>query len=215
MADPNPGSLSAGRRTVLDGDGDQTSKGMWMSDSTETLDLLSSLEGHRRFLRYTTRNLTDEQAAQRTTVSELCIGGLIKHVSQVERNWARFIVEGPSAMSFGSAASAASADAGSGDAGTDDAGTEAASWERGFQMTGGDTLAGLLEQYEKIAADTDELVRTIDLNEAHPLPAARWFPPGATWTNRRVLLHIIAETSQHSGHADIIREALDGSKTMG
>jgi hypothetical protein len=30
-----------------------------------------------------------------------------------------------------------------------------------------------------------------------------------------VLLHIIAETSQHSGHADIIREALDGSKTMG
>jgi uncharacterized protein DUF664 len=183
---------------------------MRMSDGTETLDLLSSLEGHRRFLRYTARNLTDEQAAQRTTVSELCIGGLIKHVSQVEQNWARFIIEGPSAMSFGSAAGAESAGAGS-----DEAGSEGASWERGFQMTGGDTLAGLLEQYEKIAANTDELVPTIDLNEAHPLPEAPWFPPGATWTNRRVLLHIIAETSQHSGHADIIREALDGSKTMG
>ena len=32
---------------------------------------------------------------------------------------------------------------------------------------------------------------------------------------RRVVLHIIAETSQHAGHADIVREALDGSKTMG
>jgi len=182
-----------------------------MSESTETVDLLSSLEGHRKFLRYTAKDLTDEQAAQRTTVSELCIGGLIKHVSQVEQNWARFIVEGPSARSSSSAA----ADTESDDAGSDSASSQHAAWERGFQMTGGDTLAGLIEQYEKVAAATDELVRTIDLNEAHPLPEAPWFQPGATWTNRRVLLHIIAETSQHSGHADIIREALDGSKTMG
>ena len=32
---------------------------------------------------------------------------------------------------------------------------------------------------------------------------------------RRVLLHVIGETAQHAGHADIIREALDGAKTMG
>jgi hypothetical protein len=32
---------------------------------------------------------------------------------------------------------------------------------------------------------------------------------------RQVLLHLIAETAQHAGHADIIREALDGQKTMG
>jgi hypothetical protein len=30
-----------------------------------------------------------------------------------------------------------------------------------------------------------------------------------------VLVHILAETAQHSGHADIIRESLDGAKTMG
>jgi hypothetical protein len=30
-----------------------------------------------------------------------------------------------------------------------------------------------------------------------------------------VVLHLIAETAQHAGHADIIREALDGKKTMG
>jgi hypothetical protein len=30
-----------------------------------------------------------------------------------------------------------------------------------------------------------------------------------------VILHIIAETRQHAGHADIIRESLDGAKSMG
>jgi uncharacterized protein DUF664 len=54
-----------------------------------------------------------------------------------------------------------------------------------------------------------------DLDVSHPLPSAPWFEPGARWSTRRVLLHIIAETAQHAGHADIIRESLDGSKTMG
>ena len=66
----------------------------------ERADLLASLGKHRHFLRYTTRGLTDEQAATRTTVSELCIGGLVKHVAMVEKQWAKFIVEGPSAMMF-------------------------------------------------------------------------------------------------------------------
>jgi Protein of unknown function (DUF664) len=51
----------------------------------ERADLLETLAKHRNFLRFTARELTDEQAASRTTVSELCIGGLIKHVAAVER----------------------------------------------------------------------------------------------------------------------------------
>ena len=31
----------------------------------------------------------------------------------------------------------------------------------------------------------------------------------------RVFLHIVAETAQHAGHADILRETIDGQKTMG
>jgi hypothetical protein len=53
------------------------------------------------------------------------------------------------------------------------------------------------------------------LDLAHPLPEAPWFEPGASWSARRVLLHVIAETAQHAGHADIIRESLDGAKSMG
>ena len=44
---------------------------------------------------------------------------------------------------------------------------------------------------------------------------APWFEVGARWSARRALLHIIAETAQHAGHADMLREAIDGSKTMG
>jgi hypothetical protein len=54
-----------------------------------------------------------------------------------------------------------------------------------------------------------------DLNSSQSLPEAPWFEPGARWSARRVLLHVIAETAQHAGHADIIRESLDGAKSMG
>jgi hypothetical protein len=94
--------------------------------------------------------------------------------------------------------------------------TAAATWAGGFQMQPGETLAGLLAEYDEVARQTDHLLATVpDLDAGHPLPEAPWFPPGATWSARRALLHIMAETAQHAGHADIIRESLDGSKTMG
>lgn len=159
----------------------------------ERADLLASLARHRYFLRYTTHDLTDEQARLRTTVSELCLGGLIKHVTATERQWLSFILDGPSAM-----------------------GANADEWAGGFRMHEGETLAGLLDEYEQVARRTDELVATLpDLDASHPLPPAPWFEPGARWSARRVLLHVLAETAQHAGHADIIREALDGAKTMG
>jgi hypothetical protein len=83
-------------------------------------------------------------------------------------------------------------------------------------MLPGETLAGILADYERVAARTDEVIRTLpDLDSAHPLPRAPWFQPGARWSARRVVLHLIAEISQHAGHADIIREGLDGAKSMG
>jgi len=165
----------------------------------ERADLAEALATHRNFLRRTASDLTDEQAAARATVSELCIGGIIKHVTAVERTWLRFIVEGPSAMATNFA---------------DPAVRQA--YLDGFRMLPGETLAGLLDDYEAAAAETAGLLATLpDLDVSHPLPQAPWYEPGATRSARRVLVHIIAETAQHAGHADIIRESIDGAKTMG
>jgi uncharacterized damage-inducible protein DinB len=176
---------------------------MTMSAQTvdaERADLLAMLAKHRHFLRFTTRGLSDEQAGQRTTVSELTLGGLIKHVTLVEQNWANFIVDGPS-------------DTGGSPAMTEE---DLAAWREQFRLLPGETLDGVLAAYAEVAERTDDLVRTLpDLNASQPLPSAPWFPPGERWTARRVLMHIIAETAQHSGHADIIRESLDGAKSMG
>jgi len=83
-------------------------------------------------------------------------------------------------------------------------------------MLPGETLSGLLHRYQEVSQRTDEIVATVpDLDVSYPLPEAPWFEPGARWSVRRVLLHVIAETAQHAGHADIIRESLDGAKSMG
>lgn len=161
----------------------------------ERADLLETLRQHRWFLTFTAQGLTDEQAAASPTVSALSIGGLIKHVTAVEENWVRFIEHGTSAMEGSDA--------------------DYENHEANFRMEPGETLAGLIARYQDVAAYTDKLVETVDLDLSHPLPAAPWFPEGKTWSARRVLVHIVAETSQHAGHADIIRETIDGQKTMG
>lgn len=163
-----------------------------MTDTGERADLLQALAKHRGFLRFTVQGLTDEQAAKSTTVSQLSLGGLIKHVATTEDRWMRFATGGAEAME-----------------------AEPVDWEEQHRMGPGDTLTGLLAAYDDTAKRTDELAATLDLDAAHPLPVAPWFEPGATWSVRRVLLHVLAETTQHAGHADIIREALDGQKTMG
>ncbi len=159
----------------------------------ERADLLETLARHRFFLRFTVRDLTDEQAAQTPTASALCLGGLIKHVADTEDMWIRFALGEPEAISG-----------------------DGSDWNERFVMLPGETLSGLLERYAEVARRTDERVANLpDLDVSHPLPAAPWFEPGARWSVRRVVLHVIAETSQHAGHADIIRETLDGAKTMG
>ena len=170
--------------------------------SRERADILDALTVHRLLLRLTVRNLTDQQAASHPTVSALSLGGIIKHVTSVELSWVDFIVNGPAAMSHD----------------FDEMKSEAGAAQRltRFQMLPGETLADLLEHYEEVARRTDDLIATLpDLDTSHSMPEALWFPKGARWSTRRVLLHIIAETTQHAGHADIIRESIDGSKSMG
>lgn len=159
--------------------------------------MVQALDQQRQLLRRTLRDLTDEQARLRPSASELCLGGLIKHVGLTERQWTGFITDGPSAMSGG----------------FDDAARTR--WMSAFEMGPDETIEQIFADYDAVARETDNVVMTADLDATHLLPPAPWFRPGTSWTVRFVVLHILAELAQHSGHADIIRESIDGAKSMG
>ena len=168
-------------------------------------DLLEALAKHRALFWGTVEGLSDEQAAATPTASELCLGGLVKHVAAVERQWCSFIRSGP--------------DDGPGidwsDIDWSAPPPEVLAYRDQFRLVEGETLASVLEDARSAAAETEGLVRTADLGHRWPLPSAPWFPPGATWSVRRVVVHLVAEISQHAGHADILRESIDGRKSMG
>jgi uncharacterized damage-inducible protein DinB len=176
----------------------------------ERRDLVEALRAHRGFLLQTVQGLDEEQATRRSTISVLNIAGLIKHVANTEEGWLRFAKEGPEGMATGNwdqidwndpVIQQRMAD---GDLRHDE-----------FNLLGEETLESTLADYARIAAQTDAFVAEGDLDVVHPLPEAPWFEPGGTRSVRRVLVHIIAETAQHAGHADFLREAIDGAKTMG
>jgi hypothetical protein len=178
----------------------------------ERTELLATLATVRSGLTNTTRGLSDEQAGERPTVSALCLGGLIKHVASIEEGWMRFVVDGPSAMRYDLPDGVTWADFAAGTA------REFPQWaidhQNDFQMLPGDTLVGVVARYEQVAARTEEIIAAVpDLSATHPLPEAPWHEPGTVRSVRRVLMQVIAETAQHAGHADILRETLDGQKS--
>ena len=168
-----------------------------ISTDLERIDLVNALREHRNLLLRTVSGLTDAQARLSPTTSQLCLGGIIKHVALVEEGWVRFIVEGPESQ-------------GPADEGAYEA------HAAGFRVADEETLEDLVARYEAVAQLTDALIAALpSLDASHPLPEAPWFEPGACWSARRALIHIAAETAQHAGHADIIRETIDGAKSMG
>lgn len=177
----------------------------------ERSELLAELATARLALTNATRGLDDAQAGERPTASALCLGGLIKHVASIEEGWLRFVVEGPSAMRYDLPDGVTWADLAAGTA------REFPQWaidhQNDFAMLPGQTLAGVVERYEQVAARSEEVIAAVpDLSATHRLPEAPWHEPGAVRSVRRVLLHVIAETAQHAGHADILRETLDGQR---
>ncbi|MEU1861623.1 DinB family protein [Streptomyces gardneri] len=154
-------------------------------------ELLHALAEQRELLLITVRGISDAQAVQRTTVSELTLGGILKHLTRAEQVWTQIIAKGDGELPEGML-----------------------DMEQ-YRMVDGETLAGLLEQYAAAARTTEDTLAGLpDPGRIVPLPRTPWSPPETVyWSVRRILLHLIRETAQHAGHADIIRETLDGAST--
>jgi len=154
--------------------------------------LLDYLAQQRNGIRYAAHGLTDEQAMASPSVSDLSLGGLVKHAALVEQAWVSFIENGDSAVFL---------------PGDDD-------WADGFRLVDGETLEDVVAFSTDVANHTEKIVADVP-NLGAPLPATQpgvpWIPAGLVWSPRWVLLHLIEETARHAGHADIVRESLDGA----
>lgn len=184
---------------------------------TERSDLIETLDRHHAFLLQTADGLTEEQARAKSTVSALTIASLLKHVAETEDGWIDFAERGREAFEqdavYDSDVDWSAVDEAAQENGGEWGGTE---WEDPrFTLTDEDTLPALRARMEQVQARTRKALEELDLDTSHPLPEAPWFEQGASWSVRRVAVHILAEVSQHAGHADIIREAIDGQRTMG
>ena len=156
--------------------------------------LLAFLAQQRAAVIVTSYGLTDEQARQTPATSALSVGGLIKHLTAVERHWLDMVVQRPKPI--------------------DDIGDAEQGYEDGFRLGPDETLAGVIADYELAAKETEAAVAGIaDLGQAVPVPqGVPWFPADVeAWSVRWVLLHLIEETARHAGHADMVREAIDGA----
>lgn len=141
--------------------------------------------------------LTDELARSTPTVSALSIGGLIKHAAAMQRSWMARVAAAPELPP------------------RDTRPFEEISKEFAEQhvMRPDETLDGLLSAFEADNATSLHLVDTADLDAVVPVPHdIPWFPKNLeAWSVRWVILHVINELARHSGHADIIRESIDGA----
>lgn len=78
-------------------------------------------------------------------------------------------------------------------------------------ILGEDTAESLIAELNSLADRTEQLLSKADLDRRIPVPDQPWFPKDlGTWPARWVALHTIEECARHAGHADIIRESIDG-----
>lgn len=154
----------------------------------ETLN--SFLDFQRATMIRKVEGLTDEQAAsQPVAPSTLSLSGLIKHLSLVEESWFQSVFAGGE---LGEPWSTAPFD--------DDK-----DWE--FNSASEDRLSDLVDMYESACEKSREVVATADsLGEMSEKDTRR-----GKVSLRWILLHMIEETARHAGHADLIRERIDGA----
>lgn len=160
----------------------------------ERTGLLAYLAKQRYALRIAAYGLTDEQARATPTRSALSVGGLIKHVAATERGWIDLVLQRQREQA-----------------------QNADDYFANFRLGPEETLESVLAFYDEVAQETEQAMAEIsDLGQAVPVPkGVPWFPSDVdAWSVRWVLLHLIEETARHAGHADIIRESIDGATAM-
>jgi uncharacterized damage-inducible protein DinB len=162
------------------------------SPSAEAQSLLSVLERYRRTFAWKTSGLDREGLRATTAASSMTLGGLVKHVALVEADWLAVKLAGES---YGSPWEAVDFDA--------DPDWE---WRTGALDAPDDVYAVWGNAVERSRRVVTAVIEERGLDGA----ASFTWPDGRTPSVRAMLLDMIEEYARHTGHADILREAVDG-----
>jgi uncharacterized damage-inducible protein DinB len=157
--------------------------------SNEQEGLLGYLAQMRYVIRVTAHGLTEEQLRATPSASELSVGGLIKHCASTEEGWLGTIRQEPQSVDY-------------------------QRYADNFRLADDETIDDVFARYDRVAEQTEKTITELgDLDHRiaidHSVPWNR--KDMSHWTVRWILLHLIQETARHAGHADIIRESIDGA----
>ncbi|MFI6874107.1 DinB family protein [Streptomyces sp. NPDC050400] len=151
--------------------------------------LVGWLDLQRQILRWKCEGLAEADAHRAVvpTSPAMTMAGLISHMRWVEHTWFEVLFLGGDEKQNPSF----------------DETDEDADWH-----TDGATLKDLLAAYEAQCARSNEIVAAASLDDVGRHPDYRSAKANLRW----ILLHLVEETGRHAGHADIVRELLDGSR---
>lgn len=141
------------------------------------------LDYQRHTLLWKIEGLDDEQLQRQHAPSTLTLIGIVKHLTRVERYWLQQDLLGPDRLSLPDS--------------TDP-----------WNLEPGETCAHIVADYRAAIRESDRIVAEHDLDAVLVDP----HPDQTGVTLRWALHHMIEETARHLGHADLIREAIDGSR---
>ena len=156
-------------------------------ESDEKTTLLAYLDFHRATLRWKCENLTPEQLAARAVpTSTLSLLGIVRHLAEVERSWFDRVD------------------------GRDRPGIYFTDAEPDLDLDGAVADSEVVRQ--GFADWAAEIENAREVAQRTPLEATFTHKrTGEPITHRWVLVHMIEEYARHNGHADLLREAIDGA----
>jgi len=147
------------------------------------------LDYHRATLVWKCEGLTDEQLRERSVPpSGLCLIGLVRHLTECERGWFRNVLLGAGLPYLYSTQESPDAD---------------------FDDVDSADAASVLAAFEQECDAARQAVASVpDLGALGKKPDDR---TGGQYSLRWILTHMIEEYARHNGHADLLRQRIDGA----
>jgi uncharacterized damage-inducible protein DinB len=159
----------------------------------ETVTLRGFLDFHRNTLRMKTAGLDHDQLNSRLPPTTMTLAGLLKHLAVVESSWFSEYVAGEGMMPpFDTAPWEEDRD-----------------WE--WHTAEADSPEELRRLFDQAVARSDAITDAVLRRDGLDALTVKADSAGERFSLRWILIHMIEEYARHNGHADLLREAIDGA----